>query len=205
MKYRPLEAFRQGERDYNPQETHDSFHWGDYIALSYVWGNPSGLKKETCLNGLPFKVTRNLYDALIRLRQSKGVCFARRKVWIDALCINQADIAERVREVQKMNRIYTCAIAVVAWVGQPSLEAAAFLPSFKNTFRRGMATPSRMSNLAEPWLVLTTRSFLELALQPYWERLWIIQELLLVTSVHFWSELQLIRKMRTAVSYDRIR
>ena len=42
--------------------------WGDYIAMSYVWGHPKPLDGEDChfitVNGCPFKVTPNLYYAL---------------------------------------------------------------------------------------------------------------------------------------------
>ena len=39
-------------------------------------------------------------------------------IWVDALCINQADLAERVTQVQLMGRIYKSAHVVFAWVGK---------------------------------------------------------------------------------------
>ncbi|KAH6706417.1 heterokaryon incompatibility protein-domain-containing protein [Leptodontidium sp. MPI-SDFR-AT-0119] len=39
-------------------------------------------------------------------------------IWVDALCINQADLAERAAQVQLMGRIYKSAHMVFAWVGK---------------------------------------------------------------------------------------
>src|SRR5947207_2467980 len=38
-----------------------------YIALSYVWGDPT-VKKCICLNGRPFFITENLYVLLHQMR-----------------------------------------------------------------------------------------------------------------------------------------
>ncbi|TEA12168.1 Heterokaryon incompatibility protein 6, OR allele [Colletotrichum sidae] len=45
--------------------------------------------------------------------------------WIDAVCINQADPAERTQQVRHMGRIYQSARRVVAWLGpaEPSADA----------------------------------------------------------------------------------
>jgi hypothetical protein len=50
-----------------------------YEALSYVWGNPD-ITREILLDGIGFKVTRNLAAALRRLRNQTKT----RVIWIDA-------------------------------------------------------------------------------------------------------------------------
>ncbi|KAK4442826.1 heterokaryon incompatibility protein-domain-containing protein [Podospora aff. communis PSN243] len=75
-----------------------------YMALSYVWGDPA-----IVCNGANLRVRVNLRNALRRLRKSEGPVV----VWADALCINQADIAERSSQVRIMADIYKKASQVV--------------------------------------------------------------------------------------------
>ncbi|PMD54940.1 uncharacterized protein K444DRAFT_696211, partial [Hyaloscypha bicolor E] len=52
-----------------------------YQALSYAWGTQSAVE-EISLEGKRFKVTPNLEDALLQLRNDKADLFS-----IDAICI----------------------------------------------------------------------------------------------------------------------
>ncbi|CAG9978598.1 unnamed protein product [Clonostachys byssicola] len=58
-------------------------------------------------------VTPNLENALRYLRRNKGV----RILWIDALCIDQKNEAEKLMQVQKMGWIYANAHMVTIWLG----------------------------------------------------------------------------------------
>lgn len=112
-----------------------------YSALSYVWGDQS-IPYKIFLDGKPFYVGRNLYMALGRLRRRIGVlglsptsqpdpacedleAITRlmspegRVLWIDAICINQANVAEREAQVKLMDRIYKQADHVHADLGYP--------------------------------------------------------------------------------------
>lgn len=55
-----------------------------YEALSYVWGATKSAD-VICLDGCPFEVTENLYEALTHLRRPDED----RILWIDAICIDQ--------------------------------------------------------------------------------------------------------------------
>jgi len=83
------------------------FTWGDYFALSYCWGE-GGFTHRIILNGRIFPVTENLESALRAVRGEWDVT----RLWVDALCINQNDVAERGREVPRMREIYGNAAAV---------------------------------------------------------------------------------------------
>jgi hypothetical protein len=73
----------------------------EYDALSYAWG--STLDKKTIqLNGTLFLVTQNLHSALRHLQGGEEA----RKIWIDAICIDQDNTNERSHQVQVMGRIY---------------------------------------------------------------------------------------------------
>ncbi|KAL6790975.1 HET domain-containing protein [Trichoderma sp. SZMC 28012] len=83
-----------------------------FDALSYVWGSPAVTGEITC-NNRRKSVGRNLYDALERLRLPDE----ERVLWIDALCINQADNQEKTQQVRLMGEIYSKARRVLIWLG----------------------------------------------------------------------------------------
>lgn len=93
-----------------------------FTALSYVWGEPSTSPRDvircgTCV--LP--LTTNGADALRALRRKlgKGQILT---IWVDALCINQADKAEKEDQIPLMEDIYQWADPVLVWLGNPSVE-----------------------------------------------------------------------------------
>ena len=91
-----------------------------YCALSYIWGDPVMSHKIIC-NGQQIDVTENLWTALRYLRSTtQSQCF-----WIDAICINQADVRERKEQIQKMAMIYRKATCVVLWLGRDNSDTSA--------------------------------------------------------------------------------
>lgn len=87
-----------------------------YEALSYCWGDPNDPKKLIFLPKQPFKATPSLESALRNLRHRDS----ERTMWIDAICINQNDVAERTAQVKQMQDIYAHASHLVVWVGAAS-------------------------------------------------------------------------------------
>lgn len=83
-----------------------------YEALSYTWGSPE-LTHSISVDGDFFPVAANLYRALERLRDA----VLERILWIDAICINQADDAEKSQQVQAMSMVYAYASRVIVWLG----------------------------------------------------------------------------------------
>ncbi|KAF2726407.1 HET-domain-containing protein, partial [Polyplosphaeria fusca] len=88
-----------------------------YEALSYVWGSAERVECIT-LNRKRFWVTDNLYSALqcLRLRDRD------RHLWVDAICINQADKGEQGRQVRQMGAIFKLAKKVLFWLGKATPE-----------------------------------------------------------------------------------
>ena len=83
-----------------------------YDALSYTWGTRES-RTPIKVHGQAFNVTENLYAALQHLRQENEEML----LWVDALCINQSDLAEKSHQVQQMRQIYERATSVIAWLG----------------------------------------------------------------------------------------
>jgi hypothetical protein len=83
-----------------------------YEAVSYCWGQ-GGKPCNVEIAGKRLPVTESAVDALwqFRLPQHKRV------LWLDAICINQDDLAEKTVQVRMMGSIFGGAFAVLAWVG----------------------------------------------------------------------------------------
>jgi hypothetical protein len=91
-----------------------------YDCLSYTWGEAKRSRRIS-INGTPLRVTENLEAALNQLRRrhnrSRGNNPA---IWIDAICIDQDNEAERNEQVQRMIEIFYGAQHVLVWLGPES-------------------------------------------------------------------------------------
>lgn len=90
----------------------DLAEFSTFTALSYVWGDPALCQTIWC-GDQPLRVTQSAWDALCQLRR----LFAPLIIWIDAICINQADAAEKARQIPLMGQIYSSATRVYVWLG----------------------------------------------------------------------------------------
>lgn len=84
----------------------------DYEAISYCWGDSTQCKRIT-LNGLAMLAPASAVNILEQLRPVEGT----RRLWIDALCINQADVDERGYQVTLMYDIYKNSLSTIIWLG----------------------------------------------------------------------------------------
>ncbi|KAK4171112.1 heterokaryon incompatibility protein-domain-containing protein [Triangularia setosa] len=99
------------------REIHDAvarFTWGDYICLSYTWGDDAGQSATVVVNGVSTAVNKHLAAALRDVRESHEGQIGM-KVWVDALCINQADVPDRNAHVLRVRDIFGGAFSVMAW------------------------------------------------------------------------------------------
>ncbi|KAI0864048.1 heterokaryon incompatibility protein-domain-containing protein [Xylaria cubensis] len=152
-----------------------------YQALSYTWGS-SAIQVPISINGYPFMVNSNLYAVLLELRE-KGKEIV---VWIDAICINQADIEERNAHVPMMHEVYSRATQVIVWLGRESEDsnlAMALLPTIiydtiTNSDENANVLVNRSSqdDMKSIW-----RPIARLFARPWWTRVWVIQEVALTS------------------------
>jgi len=84
-----------------------------YEAISYVWGEPIFTETLYSSKGC-FKITASLAAALRRFRLANQT----RRVWADAVCIDQVNDEEKSNQVAQMGAIYRGASQVLVWLGE---------------------------------------------------------------------------------------
>jgi hypothetical protein len=90
-----------------------------FAALSYTWAD-SSRREAIFVNGFSISVTKNLACTI------RSVCYQwihgdrprqPRRLWADAICINQADVKEKEHQIPLMRAIYMTASEVFVWLG----------------------------------------------------------------------------------------
>ncbi|KXX78244.1 Heterokaryon incompatibility protein 6, OR allele [Madurella mycetomatis] len=87
----------------------------DFKALSYAWG-PPGAGQAISVNSCHSPISDSLHLALRTIRR-RFCSMSSVTLWIDAICINQEDNAEKNTQVPLMSDIYTGASSVIVWLG----------------------------------------------------------------------------------------
>lgn len=159
-----------------------SYSWGDYVALSYTWGDPTDTR-NIILNGHQTAIGANLESALRVLRDKQPIKLGY-QMWVDALCINQRDIVERGQEVKRMRKIYRQARNVVIWLGNEGDEsdkAMGLIRILSNACETGEDRALGTALRKQPDLLGRGcwRALSKLLDRPYWDRLWVLQEIAL--------------------------
>jgi len=162
-----------------------------YSALSYTWGDEPSNRSIFIENG-QFLVKQNLESALLEFRgriprlptssgkispSDNGYSF----LWIDAICINQEDVAERTAQVKLMKEIYKRANGLLVWLGpakENSAEGIALLKRFM--IERGKAetfeTWIRRSEDSSGSVQTGCQAVAALFWRPWFTRAWVVQE-----------------------------
>ena len=166
-----------------------------YSALSYTWGAEHIARGVIVVNDHSALVTKNLSDALHRLRDD-GV----QKVWVDAVCIDQGNKQEKAHQVQKMGMIYRLASTVLSWIGPEDEDSDRGMQVMSRI--GAIARSLRLQSVFDPYIdnhdseergrimggicgALKDDSWLKegdlqcaihLTSRNYWQRLWVIQE-----------------------------
>lgn len=102
-------------------------------------------------------------------------------LWIDQICINQSDVRERNHQVSLMSKIYKNCEFVITWIGDvdDSAICSKSAREFTTTFKPDAIVP--------------------ILCNPYFSRLWIVQEIILARFVRvlveggewvLWSDMQ---------------
>jgi len=104
-----------------------------------------------------------------------------RLLWIDAICINQADFDERVAQIKIMRQIYQSASSVVVWLGDDDGDGGTAIEllfrisqKIRNMRREDASSTSFLLDefgVTAPWY-----SLVFFFSSPWFQRSWVVQE-----------------------------
>lgn len=162
-------------------------HVPTYIALSYAWGDPK-LTRSIILNGSPFSVTRSLYDFLLHYSKP-GQKNTNLPLWVDSICINQADLSERASQVKLMGSIYSLASSVKIWLGEASEDSDLAMDFVEELRIFLLRPPWRAYESSRLWDKPSTTpgspnwtALKHLMERSWFSRIWVVQEVALAKS-----------------------
>ncbi|KAK6207029.1 hypothetical protein QIS74_13517 [Colletotrichum tabaci] len=177
----------------------------EYEGLSYVWAPAGGEEyayvveptaPSTGAASSSLNIRPNLAAALRHLRYRDTP----RRLWIDALCINQANLEERNQQVHMMCDIYRRANHVVVWLGAEGGHSKLALSALRHLGEQAVYTergawrtnPPGCSNpelarasVALPFDEQTWAGITNLLQRSWFERLWVWQEVRLADERSF--------------------
>lgn len=178
---------------------HDDY---PYDAMSYTWGEPlfsQRLYIETILpnkdpsyGGLyPIGITPNLSKLLRNMRHPLRT----RRLWVDAICINQQDDVEKSHQIPLMFRIYQQASRVVIWLGD-SIEDQKRMRLLSIFARRRVQHDGPVSTMSRDYLQAAQEAIYRLTEIPWFSRLWVVQEAVINTDVTMYCEVEKMSLVR---------
>jgi hypothetical protein len=151
----------------------------NFDAISYAWGNPALKYKIECEQD-ELNVTESVRGLLDHIRDPNED----RVIWIDAICIDQQNFAERSQQVRLMRQIYSSAESVSIWLGPEKDESGLlqeFIPRLADVFwgsqRAQLFTDevlfqkTKTHRTSREWVALK-----RLFERPWFNRTWIVQE-----------------------------
>ncbi|KAM7198253.1 heterokaryon incompatibility domain containing protein [Naviculisporaceae sp. PSN 640] len=161
-----------------------------YEALSYTWGDKKKrrdvlvISQEGDAKVTKFSVTANCHSALFRLRLPE----TERLLWVDAICINQIDIAERNGQVPHMGKVYSSASQVIVDVGEQSERSSTAIDFIANFYHQTHTDdPEHNRNYQDirydvPYCYKIRDIVAKFYDQPWFSRVWVLQEVFLARS-----------------------
>lgn len=120
------------------------------------------------VDGVRVPITTSLADALWYTSWS-----THKLIWADQICINQCDVEERSHQVQQMGKIYASAFMVHVWLGSDSHDSDRAMDACLRAYDLSRRRPRETVQLSAQ----ERDAIAALVRRPYFERVWIIQEL----------------------------
>lgn len=115
-----------------------------YETVSYTWGDPK-LRGEVEIDGSVIDVPASS-AATLRCMRRPDTC---RRVWIDAVCINQADIPERNSQVAMMGEIYRRSSHNLVYLGEEDASTQSAIASLRRALEELEKRPGTLEKFAQ--------------------------------------------------------
>ncbi|KAH8883769.1 hypothetical protein GQ53DRAFT_663217, partial [Thozetella sp. PMI_491] len=196
---------------YSSSDDVETFH----NAVSYVWGNAEFTHNIYCRSaGRYLKITPRV-DVMLRQLRVETV----ERIWIDAICLNQEDTAEKNVQVPLMGEIYHQARNVHIWLGpaDPQItKAFKFLQAIALQSVQAGTNPGIVESVLKESCGSESLDPVRKLLHLSWfQRRWVIQEASLSheTSVHcgpssirwpwFADGLGALQQLREGLEFDQ--
>lgn len=145
-----LLAFDKADFDNDERNT-------EYEAVSWCWGGEASDQVLRILDVdrvKALRISRGLKAGLLALRQRDVV----RQLWVDAICIDQANTKERNEQVPRMDKIYGKAKNVCIWLGEEDSSSKKAIEFMKQRVLKLWEFDELIEDktMAEHWLALIT-------------------------------------------------
>jgi hypothetical protein len=102
-----------------------------FDALSYVWGDRGpDIDSDVLCEGKKIAVGSNCDVALRTLRYTHQ----KRRLFVDAICLDQENVEEKEVQVKLMGEIYILARRVLIWLGEGSTETERAFKHFRRLY-----------------------------------------------------------------------
>ncbi|KAI0539453.1 heterokaryon incompatibility protein-domain-containing protein [Xylaria digitata] len=157
----------------------------EYEAFSYTWEGEHPEKEEGSLLCGPVYIGPS-WDILIQTRNCWELLrFARlphtaRRIWVDAVCINQDNMEERAQQIANMGRVYGDSLRVVVYLGPDVVVKPKHRFPRRHHFDQFAGGGVRPVNSYGSIMDLDTEKLFR---RRYFTRLWVIQELIAASKV----------------------
>jgi hypothetical protein len=160
----------------------------EYHAISYSWGTVEGTV-PICVSGRLLEVPKSTENVLRSLHRCSGGISA--PIWIDSICIDQANVQEKGKQVAMMDLIFKHAAMVHVWLGPSDDSVAAAISSirtitYEQDYKSAKNFSSKVGTRKLRWFTgvpLPTRydwpALLSFFSSGWFTRLWVVQEAVL--------------------------
>ncbi|KIW07209.1 uncharacterized protein PV09_02074 [Verruconis gallopava] len=180
---------------------------GHYEALSYVWGKPE-CTERILVNGKMLSITSNLASALRRLRYPRSP----RRLWIDAICINQENVEEKNLQVGRMWAIYALASQVIIDLGEETWNSSLGMNMIQRLANAGNSPQEILdffNKSSDHKFSVACKGMRDIFDRPWWSRVWIVQEVAVASRAVvicgdrslMWSDFEKVVEILTDLSF----
>ncbi|KAM7190131.1 Heterokaryon incompatibility protein (HET) domain containing protein [Naviculisporaceae sp. PSN 640] len=173
-----------------------------YDCLSYCWSGPrnqdtgeewTNTTNTITIDDTEVSVWKNLFNALKSFRDLGLIS----PLWVDAVCINQDDLAERMSQVALMANIYGGAREVLVWLGHEDQNTEIAVNSMSQLtftweqFIPGLDKDPDISGIQQDFVrckftdAQLSAMILFFVDNVWFSRVWTLQEMLLARSLRF--------------------